>query len=385
MGAHNELEEIGRLYALGTAEIINPGAGGTFNLSGKTMARVTVTATGTYTLPNAAAGTSLLVCCDDTSVVTLADSGGAVKSFTGTSGTTAALCIATDSNSWSAKVFGPGSNDATNSGIADAGLYTSQTTVEGALQELYSQTQLLFPEITSITTVGAGTLTAAGIVGGVINRSGPTGAYTDTTTTAAAIVGALATYNEPHGSHARWYLVIKNTVAYACTLAGGSGVTLAGQGFVAPNSSGLFLVDVIDVGSGTEAVTITGLGTMPQGTLPVTKFTTSAAASPVTLAAGAITGAEHVYWQNTTDGAVTVNTRTAAQMYGDIPNAHIGMSFKLTIVNRGDNTVTLSAGANVTVTGETTIATTTTRTYVCTFTSATAMTAVSVDKGAIET
>lgn len=116
------------------------------------------------------------------------------------------------------------------------------------------------------------------------------------------------------------------------------------------------------------------------------KFTTSSTATSVTAGAGALTGARHVYWQNTADGALALTPRTATQMYGDLGDAaFVGMSYELTIVNRGDNTVTLQAATGVTYTGEQTIATTTTRTYVVTFTSATAATIVAVNKGTIET
>src|ERR1700743_3517453 len=42
--------------------------------------------------------------------------------------------------------------------------------------------------VTSITTVGNGIITALGISGGYIARSGPVAAFTDTTDTAAAIL-----------------------------------------------------------------------------------------------------------------------------------------------------------------------------------------------------
>ena len=116
------------------------------------------------------------------------------------------------------------------------------------------------------------------------------------------------------------------------------------------------------------------------------KFTTSSTTTSVTAGAGALTGARHVYWQNTADGALALTPRTATQMYGDLGDAaYVGMSYMLTIVNRGDNTVTLQSASGVTYTGEQTIATVTTRTYVVTFTSATAATVVSVNKGTIET
>ena len=52
----------------------------------------------------------------------------------------------------------------------------------------------VFPLHTStpITTAGAGTLTAAAMVGGLIPRTGPTAGFTDTTDTAANIDALLA-------------------------------------------------------------------------------------------------------------------------------------------------------------------------------------------------
>src|SRR3990167_8474816 len=76
----------------------------------------------------------------------------------------------------------------------------------------------------AITTVGAGTLTAAGIVGGLIMRTGPTGAYNDTTDTAAAIIALLD--NPAVGDS--WEFTIVNGVAYAGTMVAGDSVTLAG-------------------------------------------------------------------------------------------------------------------------------------------------------------
>jgi len=77
---------------------------------------------------------------------------------------------------------------------------------------------------TAITTAGAGVLTAAGIVAGLIMRTGPTAAYTDTTDTAVAIIAAL---NDPAIGDS-WEFTHVNGVAHICTLAGGVGVTLAG-------------------------------------------------------------------------------------------------------------------------------------------------------------
>lgn len=79
-----------------------------------------------------------------------------------------------------------------------------------------------------LTTVGAGTWTAALIAAGIITRSGPVGGYTDTTDSADSIIAALAgndaAANLAQGSTFR--LTFINTVAQAMTLAAGTGVTL---------------------------------------------------------------------------------------------------------------------------------------------------------------
>lgn len=83
----------------------------------------------------------------------------------------------------------------------------------------------------AIATVGNGTWTGAAIATGIINRTGPTGGYTDTTDTAANILAAIqgnsnAPIIEP-GSTFR--LIVRNTVAQALTNALGTGV-IAGTG-----------------------------------------------------------------------------------------------------------------------------------------------------------
>ena len=82
--------------------------------------------------------------------------------------------------------------------------------------------------IAALATAGAGTITAAMIAAGILNRTGPGGGYTDTTDTANAILLALAG-NDPamkiaNGTTFRF--IFRNTVAFAMTLAGGVGVLL---------------------------------------------------------------------------------------------------------------------------------------------------------------
>jgi hypothetical protein len=122
--------------------------------------------------------------------------------------------------------------------------------------------------------------------------------------------------------------------------------------------------------------------------VPGWKFNTSAAASGVVPTGAVWSGANEVFWQNTTDGAMAVTTPEAAdwidalQLLGMPRN----MRFILTIVNRGDNTITITGGTDVTITGEATIATLVTRRYLVSVDDV-GLTVVmrSVDKGTIET
>jgi len=80
----------------------------------------------------------------------------------------------------------------------------------------------------ALNTVGAGTILGAAFANGICYRTGPTGAYTDTTDTAVnillAIQGDEQYSNVLPGTTFRFTHV--NTVAYAMTLAAGVGVTL---------------------------------------------------------------------------------------------------------------------------------------------------------------
>lgn len=106
----------------------------------------------------------------------------------------------------------------------------------------------------AITTVGAGTLTAAGIVGGLIMRTGPVGAYDDTTATAVDIIALL---DSPAVGDS-WEFVHVNGVAQIATLIGGVGVTLAGVTANAASKVRTYRVEV----TGADTITITGVGEM---------------------------------------------------------------------------------------------------------------------------
>ena len=228
--------------------------------------------------------------------------------------------------------------------------------------------------VTPITTVGAGTLTAASLVGGVIARTGPTGAFSDTTDTAANIIAAVKNPNVGQS----FEVTIKNGTAFAETLVAGTGVTLPATVVIPANAAATYLVTITSA----TAVTFSHISTpLTVGVTPA-QFTT-AALSVGTLAAGAITGAAFVILQNTgaTPGAQTV--RTAAQMLADFSQARVGMSYMLRIVNTGAGTLTLTAdgGGTVTITGTATVAQNVFRDYNVTFNTATTATIQSVGSG----
>lgn len=229
---------------------------------------------------------------------------------------------------------------------------------------------------TPITTTVGGTITAAGIVGGIVVRTGPTAVFSDTTDTALAIVAAI-----PKAYVGQSFIFqLKNGTDFTETLLAGAGVTLTGDVVIPGESIATYLVTLTSL----TAVTFQHISTAPitQGALQPAQFAT-ASLSVGTLAAGAITGAAFVTYRNTgaTPGAQTV--RTAAQMLADFPGAYVGMSYMLRIINTGAGTFTLTAdsGPTVTITGTATITQNVFRDYVVTFNTATTATIQSVGSG----
>lgn len=221
---------------------------------------------------------------------------------------------------------------------------------------------------TALTTVGAGTITAAGIAGGITNRTGSTAAFTDTTDTAANIIAARPNANI--GSS--WeYTYYNNTLGLA-TLTGGTGVNAAGSaGFVPATMWARYLVTY----TAAATITMVQIAMGPCTALPYSKYL---AAGDATVVAGALTGAAFTNYENTGNNA-TVTTRTATQMFGDIPNCKIGFNYQLAIRNTHATTLTLTAAdASVTLTGTMTVAQNVTRSFNVNFTSAVACTITSM-------
>lgn len=200
--------------------------------------------------------------------------------------------------------------------------------------------------ITTISTVGAGTLTAAALAGGIITRSGSTGAYTDTTDTAANLLLQLPTFVQNSAKTVH----IRNTVNYAETIVGGTNVTIAGSAVVPANSVGYFLLVRTDANTATPTFTMTGFDMVP---LTVTPYAAATALS--TVGAGTITAAGIAGQVTTRSGTQTAvftdTTDTAVNIVAALPDAVIGQSFLYTYVNNTLWQATLAGGSGVTASG----------------------------------
>jgi hypothetical protein len=113
--------------------------------------------------------------------------------------------------------------------------------------------------VTTDTTAGANTWTAAELIGGLMLRDPNGDNRSDVTPTAAAIVGGIA--GAIVGSSFEFIIRNDANAAETITLTAGAGITLSGTMTIAQNNSKRFLAVCTNVDSGTEAVSIYSLGT----------------------------------------------------------------------------------------------------------------------------
>lgn len=125
----------------------------------------------------------------------------------------------------------------------------------GAVQNLEQVDAIGFNSVaSSATTV---TATAAGVSGGILNRTGsPAGGVTETTPTAAQIIAALPNTIPLDGTYQFKFRYINNSLGQTVTWTGGSGVTVTGTATIATNAWREFLLTV----DSPTAVTFTNLG-----------------------------------------------------------------------------------------------------------------------------
>lgn len=221
---------------------------------------------------------------------------------------------------------------------------------------------------TAISTVGAGTLTAAGLVGGIITRTGPVAAYTDTTATAVQIVAALAAYVE--GS--TFFVYIRNNTAFTQTLAAGSGVTITGTLIVPPNSEGTYLMTIVSE----TAVTLFQVATVPLTTKALEVITTLSTVGAGTITAAGIAGGVTSRTGSQSGTPFTDTTATADLIIAAQPNVRVGDSWEYTYQNTTNAVATLTGGTGVTVSGITTVNAGDSARYLVTYTAASTVTMV---------
>ena len=137
------------------------------------------------------------------------------------------------------------------------------------------------PQATALVTVGAGTITAAGIAGGVTARGGTqTAIFTDTTDTVANILAGVPSLSTIGASVP--YRYVNNTI-WTATIQGASGVTITGATVVPPNSWIDYLVTYS--GAGAIAMVATAQGYFPnEGTVTLTSGAGTVANAAVTAA-----------------------------------------------------------------------------------------------------
>lgn len=228
--------------------------------------------------------------------------------------------------------------------------------------------------VTALNTVGAGTITAAGIVGQNTSRGGAQSgaAFTDTTATAALIIAALPA-GVATGTSLVW--TYRNTTNAQATLAGGSGVTLSGMTIVPANTWVSYLVTYVAAGDVTIAAIASGTNIPLNAAQYATEALESAAITNTSVA-----GANVCHFINTGTTPGNLQFPTAADLVAAIPNAAAGFKYTLLIRNGsgGANTATITTNTGITLTGTMTIAQNVTRTFVVTLTSLTAVTVQSM-------
>lgn len=249
------------------------------------------------------------------------------------------------------------------------------TTTTGQIAALASSSGVGETHFTQITTVGDGTLTAAGIIGGGISRSGPVAAYTDTTATAAQIVSAIGS---PFIGQS-FFVQIKNLTAFTETLTAGSGVTITGAAILPPNNVGTYLITL---------TSLSAVAMFHVDTQFISGDATDVAVALSTVGAGVITGAGIGGGVTVRGGAqsatvFTDTTDTAAAIIAGRTNVRIGMSWYYTYQNTTNAAATLTGGSGVTVSGITLVQAKSAARYLVTYTAAATITMVGISFGFI--
>lgn len=263
---------------------------------------------------------------------------------------------------------------------------TLEPTTTGAIAAL-AATSVNQVTNTAVTTTGAtGTFSAAALTGGLITRSGPTGAFTDTFASAGQTVTALGGFTLGE----QFYVTIKNTTTFTETLA-------------SPAPSFVILPTTVIIGALQEATyvgTVGGTSGAPSityihiNTVPIAEsqsVNTPQAVALTTVGAGTITAAGMVAGVTARSGTQVAAFTDTTDIATSIVAASVGLigkvgaSFLYTYNNNttgaGGYPATIQGGTGVTVSGITVVPANGWATYLITQTSANILTMVGIAQG----
>lgn len=250
------------------------------------------------------------------------------------------------------------------------------TALNAMIDQINTLTPGFEPLNTSIATVGAGTLTAAAMLGGIITRTGSVAAFTDTTSNGTLLDSALGANAITGFSRT---IQIKNSTAFAETIAGGVGVTVSGRTVVPGNSTGTFLL----TRTGTATYTLVGINSAQQAIFDQFAFIATADdGTTQTLTAAMVVGGNITYHQTLGGTTPSLTLPLGADMDTALPDIRTGQSYVLRIVNTNSGTATIVTNTGWTLTGTLTLLTNTWREFVITKTGTGTYTGKQVGTGA---
>lgn len=226
---------------------------------------------------------------------------------------------------------------------------------------------------TAVSNTTGTTLLASALLTGLINRTGPTANFTDTTDTAASIALAVGATNYP----VSFYIDIKNATPFIQTISAGTGVTFSSNNILPGNSLSEYLVVLASATAATFNHVFTAA---------IDNTTLEVATALTTVGAGTITGVGIAGRVTTRGGAqagaaFTDTTDTAANIIAGQPNAHLGDSWEYVYQNTTNAVATISGGTGVTVSGITVVPPSMAARYLVTYTAAGTVTLVGLSLG----
>lgn len=203
----------------------------------------------------------------------------------------------------------------------------------------------------TITTAGAGSYSAANLLGGLIRRNPNGASRTDTIAAAADIVAAInaVTSSVSVGDSVRTIVSNTATADELITLAGGTGITLSPTDiYINPGQNKELLVVLTNVGSGTEAATVYDLDTLKEMLYKYAAVVTTAGAGTITATMVVNAG---LILRNPNGADRTDTLPSAANLVAAIPACRVGSVCDVTYVNTAtaDQLITLAAGSGGTL------------------------------------